>query len=60
MKQQEASIRQKIALDKTTNASQKCVKKLFLMLFLFPSDLCVVLQVSSSTLEGIKLLNLYP
>lgn len=60
MKQQAASIRQKISLDKTTDASQKSVQELFLMLFFFPSDLCVDLQVSFYTLEEMKLLNLYP
>lgn len=59
LKQQAASIRQKISFDKTTDASQKSVRKLFLMLFFFPSDLCVDLQVSSYTLEEMKLLNLY-
>lgn len=59
-KQQAASIRQKISLDKTTDASQKSVQELFLMLFFFPSDLCVDLQVSFYTLEEMKLLNLYP
>lgn len=59
-KQHAASIRQKISLDKTTDASQESGQKLFLMLFLFPSDLCVDLHVSSYTQEEMKLLNLYP
>lgn len=58
MKQQAASIIQKIPLDKTTDANQKSVQKLFLIFF--PSHLCVGLQVSSYTLEEMKLLNLYP
>lgn len=40
MKKQAANIRQKISLDKTTDASQKSVQKLFLVFF-FPGDLFV-------------------
>lgn len=59
MKKQAANIRQKISLDKTTDASQKSVQKLFLVFF-FPGDLFVDLQVSSYTLEEMELLSLYP
>lgn len=60
-KLQAASNRQKMSLDKSSDASQKSVQELFLMLFFFPpSELNVYLQVSFYALEEMKLLNLYP